>query len=134
MFERIFNEIFGNWDDVANKLSDFDLTDEDKNCTYYHCIKDKYDNGERVSHMEKEIKDGKVIKDVNETLKIENKKEEKKDDVEKKSDNEDRLKTALDLLEQAQETIITQQKQIDEYERHCYQLENKLNKITNLLT
>ena len=83
--------------------------------------------------MEKEVKDGKVVKDVNETFKIENKKDEKKNEIVNKPNNEDRLKTALDLLEQAQQTIITQQKKIDEYERHCYELENKFNKITNLL-
>ena len=57
-FDDLFNEVFDNkvnTDDVSNK----------RNHSYFHSVKDKYKNGENVCHSEKEIKDGKVIKDVN---------------------------------------------------------------------
>ena len=35
-----------------------------KDSSYFHKVFDKYENGEHVEHAEKEVKDGKVIKDV----------------------------------------------------------------------
>ena len=34
-----------------------------KDSSYFHKVFDKYENGEHVEHVEKEVKDGKVIKD-----------------------------------------------------------------------
>ena len=80
MFEEILKEFFGTtktFDDLFNEVFDNKVnTDEVKdenNHSYFHSVKDKYENGEHISHSEKEIKDGKVIKDVDNCLEIENK-------------------------------------------------------------
>lgn len=80
MFEEILKEFFGTtktFDDLFNEVFDNkvntnDVKDEN-NHSYFHSVKDKYENGEHISHSEKEIKDGKVIKDVNNCRNIENK-------------------------------------------------------------
>ena len=81
MFEEILKEFFGTtktFDDLFNEVFDNKVnTDEVKdenNHSYFHSVKDMYENGEHISHSEKEIKDGKVIKDVDNCLEIENKK------------------------------------------------------------
>ena len=73
-FDEFFNvDGFGNM-----KLFDFPFdTDakEDENDgkshTYFHKVADKYDeSGQRISHVEKEVKDGKVLKDIKEEPKL----------------------------------------------------------------
>lgn len=81
MFEKIFEEIFGDnafdklFEEAFNEKTENGEVSNDKDTSYYHSIKDKYKNGKHVSHLEKEVKDGKVLKDVNKTYdtKIENK-------------------------------------------------------------
>lgn len=81
MFEEILKEFFGTtktFDDLFNEVFDNkvntnDVKDEN-NHSYFHSVKDKYKNGEHISHSEKEIKDGKVIKDVDNSIELENKK------------------------------------------------------------
>lgn len=77
MFEKIFEEIFGaealkaldeQFDKFDNKTSEADNTNDK---SYFHKIVDKYENGEHVSHLEKEIKNGQVVKDVNNVKKVE---------------------------------------------------------------
>ena len=64
MIEKIFNELFGDVD--FTKAFD-SFNDNDENCKdYYHIISDKYEDGKRVSHIEREIRDGKVLKNVKE--------------------------------------------------------------------
>jgi len=53
-FDEMFDSIFDGGEN------------EGKGHTYFYGVSDKYENGERVSHMEKEVKDGKVLKDVKE--------------------------------------------------------------------
>lgn len=68
MVEEILKEFLGTTktiDDLFNEVFE---------------IKDKYKNGEHISHCEKEIKDGKVIKDVNNRINLEDKKNCKCDD------------------------------------------------------
>lgn len=140
MFEKIFNEIFGDVD-FEKYFNDnhYEETEEndknEKDTSYFHKVEDKYEDGKHVSHVEKEVKDGKVIKDVNETFKIEN-----KEDVEEKElslqDCKEKLKKVSDLLMGAKETIQEQTKLInklkrryDDYGEHI-QWQNK--KIVNL--
>lgn len=135
MFEKIFNEIFGDVDfeKVFKNFPEEEKKNESENDhSYFHTIKDRYENGEHVSHVEKEVKDGKVIKDINNTFKIEDKgeKEETKNGSEY---YEEKLKKATDLLEEAQKTIINQQKQIETYENHCKELECKFRKLKDFL-
>ena len=50
--------------------------DDKSNSKSYYYKRDEYKDGEQVRHVEKEVKDGKVIKDVDTSKNIENKKEE----------------------------------------------------------
>lgn len=69
MFETIFNEFFGDidWEKFAEKMKDFEEKNnvENDGKSYFHVIKDEYEDGKHVFHKEKEVKDGKVIKDIN---------------------------------------------------------------------
>ena len=51
-------KFFSAWEDLAKRFFN-----TDDSVTYYHSISDKYEDGKRVSHQEKEIKNGEVIKD-----------------------------------------------------------------------
>lgn len=69
MFETIFNELFGDidWEKFAEKMKDFEEKNNAENDgkSYFHSIEDEYEDGKHVLHKEKEVKDGKVIKDIN---------------------------------------------------------------------
>jgi len=66
-FEEVFGNSFG-W------LFDFPFTEKETNDedmhSYFHSISEKYKDGKRVSHVEKEVKDGKVLKDIKEEPKL----------------------------------------------------------------
>ena len=116
---------------------------EEKCHSYYHRIFDEYDNGKCVSHKEKEVKDGEVIKDLNETYQIEDKRDkcscdkpkcecDKKEETFNAKYYEDKLKEASDLLEKAQKTIKQQQDLIDQFQQEKNILDNKLEKIKEI--
>lgn len=69
MFETIFNEFFGDidWEKFTEKMKDFEEKNNAENDgkSYFHAIEDEYEDGKHVLHKEKEVKDGKVIKDIN---------------------------------------------------------------------
>lgn len=69
--KSFFEEVFG---DSFGRLFDFPFTEKETNDedmhSYFHSISEKYKNGKRVSHVEKEVKDGKVLKDVKEEPKL----------------------------------------------------------------
>ena len=69
MFETIFNEFFGDidWEKFAEKMKNFEEKNNAENDgkSYFHAIEDEYEDGKHVLHKEKEVKDGKVIKDIN---------------------------------------------------------------------
>ena len=128
-FDDLFNEVFDNkvnTDDVSNK----------RNHSYFHSVNDKYKNGDHISHIEKEIKDGKVIKDVNNSVSLEDKKNCTCNEnvckcdrklYEKKETEYDALKGMNKHLEQslksAENTLIEKDKKIAE-------LESKLDAVT----
>ena len=122
-FDDLFNEVF------ENKVNTDDVKDEN-NHSYFHSVKDKYKNGEHISHSEKEIKDGKVIKDVNHFGNIEDKKNCKCDDNVCKCDKKvsDKKETEYEALKgisqfwedsfrSAEKTLIERDKKIAELER-----------------
>ena len=139
--EEGLNEVFDdktNTDDVRN----------DKNHSYFHSVNDKYKNGEHISHIEKEIKDGKVIKDVNNSVSLEDKKNctcnenvckcNKTDNV---KDENNQLKVVSqfweDCCRSAEKTLIERDKKIAELERKLAKVTkekeyfiNKLAKVT----
>ena len=143
MFEEILKEFLGTtktFDDLINEVFDNKVNTDDvsneKNHSYFHSVKDKYKNGENVCHSEKEIEDGKVIKDVNNSVSLEDKKNctcnenvckcDKKL-YEKKETEYDALKGINKHLEQslksAENTLIEKDKKIAE-------LESKLDAVT----
>ena len=69
MFETIFNEFFSDidWEKFAEKMKNFEEKNNAENDgkSYFHAIEDEYEDGKHVLHKEKEVKDGKVIKDIN---------------------------------------------------------------------
>ena len=69
MFETIFNEFFGDidWEKFAEKMKDFEEKNnvENDGKSYFHAIEDEYEDGKHILHKEKEVKDGKVIKNIN---------------------------------------------------------------------
>lgn len=69
MFETIFNEFFGDidWEKFAEKMKNFEEKNNAENDgkSYFHATEDEYEDGKHVLHKEKEVKDGKVIKDIN---------------------------------------------------------------------
>ena len=161
MFEEILKEIFGTsktFDDLFNEVFDNkvntnDVKDEN-NHSYFHSVKDKYKNGEHVSHSEKEIKDGKVIKDVNNSVSLEDKKNctcnenvckcDKKL-YEKKETEYDALKGINKHLEQslksAENALIEKDKKIAELESKLYEvtkdkeyLLNKFEQVKNVFS
>ena len=161
MFEEILKEFLGTtktFDDLINEVFDNKVNTDDvsneKNHSYFHSVKDKYKNGEHVSHSEKEIKDGKVIKDVNHFGNIEDKKNCKCDDnvckcdkklYEKKETEYDALKGMNKHLEQslksAENALIEKDKKIAELESKLYEvtkdkeyLLNKFEQVKNVFS
>ena len=146
-FDDLFNEVFDNkvnTDDVSNK----------RNHSYFHSVKDKYKNGENVCHSEKEIKDGKVIKDVNNSVSLEDKKNCTCNEnvckcdrklYEKKETEYDALKGMNKHLEQslksAENALIEKDKKIAELESKLYEvtkdkeyLLNKFEQVKNVFS
>lgn len=61
-FGTDFNKAFSDMLEAFKKEQE--KGDENKkDSSYFHKVFDKYENGEHVEHVEKEVKDGKVIKD-----------------------------------------------------------------------
>ena len=151
MFEEILKEFLGTtktFDDLINEVFDNKVNTDDvsneKNHSYFHRVKDKYKNGEHVSHSEKEIKDGKVIKDVNNSVSLEDKKNctcnenvckcDKKL-YEKKETEYDALKGINKHLEQslksAENALIEKDKKIAELESKLYEVTKDKNYLLN---
>ena len=76
--KSFFDEFFSVDGFGKMKLFDFpfdtDVKEDEndgENHTYFHKVTDKYDElGQRISHVEKEVKDGKVLKDIKEEPKL----------------------------------------------------------------
>ena len=151
MFEEILKEFLGTtktFDDLINEVFDNKVNTDDvsneKNHSYFHSVKDKYKNGEHVSHSEKEIKDGKVIKDVNNSVSLEDKKNCKCNEnvckcdrklYEKKETEYDALKGINKHLEQslksAENALIEKDKKIAELESKLYEVTKDKNYLLN---
>lgn len=108
---KSFFDDFFNVDGFGNmKLFDFPFdTDakEDENDgkshTYFHKVADKYDeSGQRISHVEKEVKDGKVLKDIKDSINpvIEKKEEPKLKAIDKPMDVCDCVTNELEKLKE----------------------------------
>ena len=131
MFEKIFNEIFGDidWKEVANKMSEITENEDEKDSSYFYKVEDKYDNGQHVSHIEKEVKDGKVIKDINRTMNIEDKNKKNKEDVYKKYDYEDKCMEYESVIEKLEKELRDKDDIIRTLNTRCSKLMEENDKI-----
>ena len=143
MFEEFLKEFFGTktFDDLFNEVFDKkvntnDVKDNNNNHSYFHSIKDEYKNGEHVSHSEKEIKDGKLIKDVDNSIEFENKNvckcdkklyEKKEIEKECKRNDYDKLKGIIKHLEQS---LRSAENALAEKDKKITELESKLAEVT----
>lgn len=146
---KLIDEAF---DAVEKELNDMlkvsNEKKDDEGHSYYHKITDKYENGERVSHTEKEVKDGKVIKDVNEKKAIcdkacckdkeevnEPKIEKVRCDYYKKllGETEERLKAELCEKKEAEIKYKENVKYIEHLEAENQALKKKLESLKDLL-
>ena len=84
MFFNDFEDFLKEADELMAKLIEEATQKEEKDNnsqSYYHSISDKFENGRHVSHQEKEVKNGKVLKDVHqENCRIEDKKEKENEE------------------------------------------------------
>ena len=121
-FDDLFNEVFD------KKVKSNDVKDNN-NHSYFHSVKDEYKNGEHVSHSEKEIKDGKLIKDVDNSIELENKNVCKCDKklYEKKETDYDALKGINKHLEQS---LRSAENALAEKDKKITELESKLAEVT----
>ena len=143
MFEEILKEFFGTTktsDDLFNEVFDnkvnTDNVKDENNHSYFHSVKDEYKNGEHVSHSEKEIKDGKLIKDVDNSIELENKnvckcdkKLYEKKEIEKdcKCSDYDKLK---DINKHLERSLRSAENALAEKDRKILELESKLAEVT----
>ena len=142
MFEEILKEFFGTktFDDLFNEVFDnkvnTDNVKDNNNHSYFHSVKDEYKNGEHVSHSEKEIKDGKLIKDVDNSIELENKENCKNNNnvckcdkklYEKKETEYDALKSINKHLEQS---LRSAENALAEKDKKITELESKLAEVT----
>lgn len=153
MFETIFNEFFGDidWEKFAEKMKDFEEKNnvENDGKSYFHAIEDEYEDGKHILHKEKEVKDGKVIKDINDnclTVKEEQNKTFENEAFnteteirELKAENERLLKeiakkneTIKCLKDYNCDKQLTIEKQNNDLERLIHKNEELTNKLNNI--
>jgi predicted RNase H-like nuclease (RuvC/YqgF family) len=128
MFEKIFNEIFGDidWKEVADKMSEITENEDEKDSSYFYKVEEKYDNGQHVSHIEKEVKDGKVIKDINCSMNIEDKSNKNKEDVYKKCSYEDKCMEYETVIEKLEKELRDKDKTIKKLQKENDEIKDKI--------
>lgn len=89
--------------------------DDNSNHSYYHYTSDHYENGEHVSHKEKEVKDGKVLKNINNSTNFEGK---KKISNNKACTNKDENK------------VLSNEQDVKSLEKRIHELEEKIKIIS----
>lgn len=105
---------------LLSSFADSSLNFDDKsNMKSYYYKRDEYENGEKVRHIEKEVKDGKVIKDVDTSKNIENKKEEAIENCEH-SEDVDELKKEIKRLTEENEKLKEEYKRLDNDKMKLY--------------
>lgn len=144
MFDRIFKDIFGTeaFEKLENAfeetMKEFEETaKKDDDFSYFHDVRDKYENGKHVSHDEKEVKDGKVLKDIHRSMNIDdNKKEDTCDKISCDYKNDNYLKTHNEHLEQhlksAENALQEKDGRISKLEAENKELREKLEHIKSL--
>jgi hypothetical protein len=131
MFNEFFKTFFEEADELMKELDNsFEKTEKeakknenDNGKSYYHYVNNTYKNGKLVEHEEKEVKDGKVLKDEKTTPQI-GKENNKTDDVDV---------TKLQLLIDEKDAKIKELENIlKKYQNENNELKNKFEKVKNL--
>ena len=128
MFNEIFNSFLKEADELMKEF-DNDLSNEENNNekkdennkSYFHYVNNTYRNGKLVEHQEKEVKDGKVLKD--------EKKVEAIEDKQKVDENVNKLNL---LLKEKDEKIKNLENLLVKYENENKVLKEKFDKVKNL--
>lgn len=154
--KETFGKMFDEYAKLYSSLKKANDNKEDENeHSYYHKVADTYEDGNHTSHIEKEVKDGEVLKDVKETYQLEDKEKEYDKICDKKECKcnesvvnkpvdaefyEKKMKEANDLLDEANKTIKVQMNTIELYKdsvdilmKRCEEYENKLNAISKAM-
>ena len=129
----MFNEFFKTFFEEADELmkgfdNSFEKTEKEvkkneNDKSYYHYVNNVYKNGELVEHEEKEVKDGKVLKDEKTIPQIGNE-NNKANDVDV---------TKLQLLIDEKDAKIKELENIlKKYQNENNELKNKFEKVKNL--
>ena len=112
-----FDKVFGRFEeDFFNEIPELD---GEEDYSYYHKVEDRYDNDEHT-HTEKEVKNGKVLKDVKKTYKLGKKEEETKqitadsEDAKKKDVEIEKLNAAIAKLTDENKELEDKLKRIEE--------------------
>jgi hypothetical protein len=131
MFNEFFKTFFEEADELMKELDNsFEKTEKevkknenDNGKSYYHYVNNTYKNGKLVEHEEKEVKDGKVLKDEKATPQI-GKENNKTNDVDV---------TKLQLLIDEKDAKIKELENIlKKYQNENNELKNKFEKVKNL--
>lgn len=122
---KAFGELF---DDVDELFKDFG-----DNCnSYSSTVIDRYEDGELVSHKEKVVKDGKVIKDVNDD-KVIGKDEKKVIECNGKCEKSAQMKELEDNIAALESEVKTLKSIIKEREEENNTLKKKLEAIKQFI-
>lgn len=131
MFNEFFKTFFEEADELMKEFDNsFEKTEKeakknenDNGKSYYHYVNNTYKNGNLVEHEEKEVKDGKVLKDEKTTPQIGNE-NNKTNDVDV---------TKLQLLIDEKDAKIKELENIlKKYQNENNELKNKFEKVKNL--
>jgi hypothetical protein len=135
MIKKLFNELFGDVDleKMVNEISEAIENEGEKDSSYFYKVEDKYDNGHHVSHIEKEVKDGNVIKDINRTMNIEDKNEKTKEDVQYKRDYKDKCIEYESVIKKLEKELYEKDDLIHTLRERCSKLMEENDKIKFVL-
>jgi hypothetical protein len=121
MIEDYFDKVFGSFEDEFPELNG------EENYSYYHKVEDRFDNDEHT-HTEKEVKNGKVLKDIKKTYKLGKKKEEEPKQI--ASDKEEDAEKAADEKSAEIEKLNAEIAKLNDVNK---KLEEKIKKIEDLI-
>lgn len=138
---KSFNEFSGFEEKEEEKKKEDVKEEETPSHSYFHKVSDCFEDGKHVSHAEKEVKDGKVIKDIDEkpTASIEGTKEEcsckdKECICEKENKKLNKwLTSAENALCEKDEQISTLKNEINALKKENSSLKEKLTIVKNFL-
>lgn len=131
MFNEFFKTFFEEADELMKELDNsFEKTEKeakknenDNGKSYYHYVNNMYKNGKLVEHEEKEVKDGKVLKDEKTTPQI--------GSENNKTNNVDVTKLQL-LIDEKDAKIKELENILKKYQNENNELKNKFEKVKNL--